>query len=749
MSGAAHIIAFLTAVLVCSTHVAGGSMPASATFVVAPAGDDAGPGTGAAPFATLVRARDAVRGFRKTHPGQDVLVLFRGGTYRLRETVVFSLEDSSPDGTTTTYAAWPGEEPVFTSGVAVRGWRKLERPPAGLPAAAHGKVWVADVPRGLGKFFTLYDGFTLLPRARCEGFRPTKRFTGWRGDAFEDRSRLHFPPGAVKNWPNLADVELLIIPTADWSMNILPLASVDEKARVAVTAFPGTYALGAQKKGGRWAKTAWIENAIDFLDSPGEWTVNTREGKVYLWPRGAAPGDGIVAPSLQEFIRVEGRIDHDGPADVPVCGIVFRGLTFTCGRRDRWDKDHVGWGLQHDWEMYDRGNAILRFRGAQRCAVENCRFVSTSGTAIRGDLHCRKLRIAGNEIAHVGGTGILLSGYGPGTKDVNRHNEIVGNHIHHVGGLYWHAAGIYIAQSGSNRVANNLVHHTPYTAIVVSGVRNLNAANKTSESARTIRTHETDAALKDRPTEAISGMKHADWKLRLPLLHARNNLVELNEIHHAMLRLGDGNGIYLSGAGDGNVIRRNYVHHVLGYSNAAIRTDGLQRGTLIAENIIYKCREGIILKDVNHAENNIIACLADDMPAARHGDYISIRGGPNKGTRIRRNLCYHTGRKPIFYLFRSLNWLPPIAPKDIDADGNLFFWTEDPNWGREFIRKMQEQYALEAHSISADPMFVDVANGDFRLKPGSPALKLGFKPIDISRIGLRPTPPRPLNGSEE
>ncbi|MBE3070045.1 MAG: hypothetical protein IMZ66_07395, partial [Planctomycetes bacterium] len=44
---------------------------------------------------------------------------------------------------------------------------------------------------------------------------------------------------------------------------------------------------------------------------------------------------------------------------------------------------------------------------------------------------------------------------------------------------------------------------------------------------------------------------------------------------------------------------------------------------------------------------------------------------------------------------------------------------------------------FDAHSVVADPMFVDLAGRDFRLKPGSPALKLGFKPIDASRIGLK------------
>jgi len=43
---------------------------------------------------------------------------------------------------------------------------------------------------------------------------------------------------------------------------------------------------------------------------------------------------------------------------------------------------------------------------------------------------------------------------------------------------------------------------------------------------------------------------------------------------------------------------------------------------------------------------------------------------------------------------------------------------------------------IEEHSISADPLFVDVKNGDLRLRPDSPASKLGFKPIDITKIGL-------------
>jgi hypothetical protein len=43
----------------------------------------------------------------------------------------------------------------------------------------------------------------------------------------------------------------------------------------------------------------------------------------------------------------------------------------------------------------------------------------------------------------------------------------------------------------------------------------------------------------------------------------------------------------------------------------------------------------------------------------------------------------------------------------------------------------------DRHSVYADPMFADAAKRDFRLKPGSPALALGFEPIDTSMVGPR------------
>jgi len=49
------------------------------------------------------------------------------------------------------------------------------------------------------------------------------------------------------------------------------------------------------------------------------------------------------------------------------------------------------------------------------------------------------------------------------------------------------------------------------------------------------------------------------------------------------------------------------------------------------------------------------------------------------------------------------------------------------------------------NTVIADPLFVDAESGDFSLREDSPALKMGFKPIDVSKAGPRFRGKRPLS----
>ena len=218
--------------------------------------------------------------------------------------------------------------------------------------------------------------------------------------------------------PNPSDIELML-KDRPWLANIIPLERIDTKKKIAYLSVDPTYQTINPRN------RYWVENAIEYLDEPGEWVVNTQEGRIYMWPENDVADMNVTAPFLQEFIRVEGS--EDGPF---VSHLRFEGLTFTHGVRDSLLAEDKG--LQHDWEMYDKGNAVIRFRFAEECEVASCVIKSSSGTGIRLDLHCQRIKVTNNLLQHLGGGGIVLSGYGPGTKDVNKNNVVHDNYIHHI-----------------------------------------------------------------------------------------------------------------------------------------------------------------------------------------------------------------------------------------------------------------------------------------------------------------------------
>jgi hypothetical protein len=68
---------------------------------------------------------------------------------------------------------------------------------------------------------------------------------------------------------------------------------------------------------------------------------------------------------------------------------------------------------------------------------------------------------------------------------------------------------------------------------------------------------------------------------------------------------------------------------------------------------------------------------------------------------------------------------------NINIDNNIYFNSSDPK-AADLYFTMARESGNEVHSLQADPLFLDVENGDFTLLPDSPAIGLGFRPFRVS-----------------
>lgn len=187
-------------------------------------------------------------------------------------------------------------------------------------------------------------------------------------------------------------------------------------------------------------------------------------------------------------------------------------------------------------------------------------------------------------------------------------------------------------------------------------------------------------------------------------------------------------GIYCLGLSPGTRLCYNRIHDVCSYSYGGwgLYTDEGSTDILMENNIVYRVKDGAFHQHYgreNIVRNNILALSATygQIRRSRQEDHVSFI--------VERNILYSNDAPMLgggwsndnFTLRSNCYWdatgKPPVFP------GNRSF----AEW---------QAAGHDAGSIVADPKFVDAAKFDFRLQPDSPALKLGFKPIDPSNIGL-------------
>jgi len=650
---------------------------AAATFFVSTDGDDGwsgkleSPNAGKTdgPFATIVRARDAIRAI-KADGGLSgpVNVMVRGGTHFLEETIVFGTEDSGTEDCPITYMAYPGEKPVISGGRKITGpWKKHE-----------GEIMVCsidEVKAGKWYFRQLFANGERQTRARfpAEGC--------YLAEEPVDDTAFKYGEGHFKKWRNLEDVETVIFHS--WNEARLLISELDEENRVVKFIDPNArHVLGWGGGGG--ANRYFIENVFEGLQNPGDWYLDKHTGELYYWPVGDVEDLEIIAPVLNQLVRMEGGLKERNVQYINLRGITFADTDWPLPEKGYPDCGDVG-------DIIDP--SAITFENARHCVFEdNCiRNVGTYALEITGYNNM----IVGNEIYDTGGGAIISRNYD------EECNVICYNHIHHCGQVYPSAVGINI-DDGGGVLRHNLIHNIAHSGIYT---RHWATADQTIE--------------RENQEQGL--------------------IIEYNEIYDVMERINDGGGLFVR---DSNIIiKNNLIHDVFSYSSRCpgwgIYLGCETRDTVVENNVVYRAREGV---HVWYSDRNIImqnnVFLDGEISQI---NYQNPNDRQHDNVKCLRNIIGYAKADWDLYRISGERSLP------VESDYNVYFCPEGDITNEAVITGLPgvstfaewQEYGLDKNSVVADPLFVDPENDDYSLKPDSPALKLGFKPIDLSTVGLR------------
>ena len=218
---------------------------------------------------------------------------------------------------------------------------------------------------------------------------------------------------------------------------------------------------------------------------------------------------------------------------------------------------------------------------------------------------------------------------------------------------------------------------------------------------------------------------------------AHDNKIEYNNIYNIGRGfLSDMGCIYSLGVQPGTVERYNLCHDVSreenGYGGWGIYTDEGSSQILIENNVVYRTEDAGFHQHYgreNIVRNNIFA-LGQESQLRR------TRKEPHLGFTFEHNIIYWKEGKLLDDLPEGGNRGDWSDPHQFHLDFNLYYHVggQPIEFGKESLEEWQKR-GRDVHSLVADPLFVDPDHGDFTLRSGSPAAKIGFQPIDMSQVG--------------
>lgn len=422
-------------------------------FHVAPSGNDVWSGKLAepnragtdGPWATLERARDAIRQLRRAGPlpAGGVEVVLAAGRYERSQAFELSDEDSGTEDSPIVYRAVRTGAARLLGGREVRGFQPVTDPAVlrRLEPQARGRILQSDLraqgirdygaPQGGGLHLYFQGRPMRIARWPNEGFvkmvevlGPTPRdVRGTKGCA---EGIFSYEGDRPRRWAEEADIWLHGYWFWDWADQRQKVDSIDHEKRVITLAKPHHH-YGYRK--GQWF---YAFNVLAELDQPGEWYLDRGRGILYFWPPAPIAEGEVLVSILPTIVRLQGA------SFIALRGLVLEAMRGTA--------------------VSIQGGSHNRLIG---CTIRNGgrNAVSASGT---------QHGVSGCDIYQMGEGGIALSG---GDRQTLAAAGLYAenNHVHDYG--LWkpmYSAGISIHGVG-NRVAHNRIHTAPHQAIAFGG----------------------------------------------------------------------------------------------------------------------------------------------------------------------------------------------------------------------------------------------------------------------------------------
>ncbi|MFC1764827.1 right-handed parallel beta-helix repeat-containing protein [Planctomycetota bacterium] len=646
---------------------------------VAPTGNDLNPGTVSAPLKSLAAARDAVR----PYAGKEaVMVYMADGTYYLPQTLVFAPEDSGSARNPVIYQAENEGHAILSGGSKLSlQWTSYRD-----------GIFQAKTPKGLEIDQLFINGMSQC-MARYPNYdvsQPTAAYQGFAADAFSKER--------AEGWADPTGGYIHAMHRSRWGGYHYRITGKDSNGEV-------TYEGGWQnnRRSGMHADFRMVENIFEELDAAGEWFHNAKTGMLYYMPEATTDLNQAVV----EVVRLSHLIEFQGSVEAPVRFITLQGFVVRHAARTFMDTKEPM--LRSDWAIY-RGGAVM-LTGTEDVSILDCEFDQVGGNAAFVNEYNRRTLVKGCHIHDAGASGVCFVGdpnavrnplfeygqkndlakidrtVGPKTENYPALGTVEDCLIHGIGRVERQPAGVQIEMAMKITVRDTSVYDCARAGINIGdGCWGGHLIERCDVFDTVLETHDHGSFNswgRDRYWRSDRGtsQKFIDVEPNLPFLDAMHTTT----IRSSRWRCDHGWDIDLD---DGS-------------SNYEIYSNLLLNGGL-------KFREGFRRR----AWNNIMV----NNSFHPHVWYI------NSGDEFYQNIVM-TDVKGIRAPTRT------ATGKTIDK--NLYF-VNDP--------KQKDKYAEQGwdlNSIIGDPLFIDPAKGDFRVKEGSPAFKIGFKNFPMDQFGVK------------